>query len=346
MSRRSFIYLIIFFIGIIVLLLSYILYNYFSGQIVWKSVENMGVIEKHYIYFGQLDGLGKEDQADIAPPVVGVMIDNHPDAYPQSGISQAPIVYEVPVEGGITRFMAVYPGVNFSVNKVGPVRSARPYFLDWLAEYGDALYLHSGGSPEALSLIKERKIFDANEFWWGEYYWRDNDQDAPHNLFTSSSNWGAIIRETGAKHPLVAWQGWNYSDTLVVTNTQLVRGIKINYTSGYKVEWTWDTLKNSFTRAVNGSTSTFESEIVAQNIIVQYVNVRSIDEIDRKKITTVGSGEARVLRDGFLIRGSWKKEDLSSRTRFYDENNQEISLKPGITWVQIVSKDAVVEVTS
>ena len=330
----------------VVVLLGYILYNYFSARVVWMSGDNTGVTEKRFIYFSQLSGIGVEDQADVAPPVVGVMIDNHPDAYPQLGLSQAPVVYEVPVEGGMTRFMAIYPGRNFLVEKVGPVRSARPYFLDWLAEYGDALYMHSGGSPEALDLIKERKVFDANEFWWGEYYWRADDRGAPHNLFTSSSNWSGIIQETSAKHPLVAWQGWNYSNTEITTNTQPVRGVNINYASNYKVNWVWDASQHGFVRSINGSIVKVEGEVLSQNVIIQYVSVRSLDEVDRKKITTVGSGEARVLRDGVLIRGSWKKDDLSSRTRFYDENNQEISLKPGTTWIQIVPKDATVEVTS
>jgi len=338
------------FIGIslvlIVLLSGYILYNYFSARVIWKSSSVSGAAERHFIYFSQLDGIGQEQQFDVAPSVVGVMVDNHPDAYPQSGLEMAPIVYEVPVEGGITRFIAVFPGQNLVVAKVGPVRSARPYFLDWLAEYGDAVYMHSGGSPEALDLIKERKIFDANEFWWGNYYWRDDERTAPHNLYTSSDNWQKIIADDGVARAPKQWSGWKFDEQpLSASTTQSVRQIRIVYAPNYKVEWSWDASKNGFTRTVNGESVNGEAEILAQNIVVQYATVRSIDEVDRKKITTVGSGEARILRDGVMVRGTWKKDDLSSRTRFYDSVGAEIPLHPGVTWVQVVSKDATVEVT-
>jgi len=348
MYKKYFRLLILALLILVVLLSGYILYNYFSARVVWKSSNDVSAVTgKNFVYFSQLDGTGQEEKADVAPPVVGVMVDNHPDAYPQFGLNLARVVYEVPVEGGITRFLAIYPGRNLAVAQVGPVRSARPYFLDWLAEYGDALYLHSGGSAEALDLIKERKIFDANEFWWGSYYWRDDTRSAPHNLFTSSDNWRKIIAEDGANRTAQEWSGWKFDEQPPITSTtQSVRQIKIVYAPNYKVWWIWDASKSGFTRTVNGEQVNGAAEILAQNIVVQYVNVKSIDEVDRKKITTVGSGEARVLRDGVMVRGSWKKDDLSSRTRFYDDSGAEISLRPGVTWIEIVPKDAAVEVTS
>ncbi|MFA6485921.1 MAG: DUF3048 domain-containing protein [Candidatus Magasanikbacteria bacterium] len=345
LSKRYFAYIIGALLSVSALMLGYILYNYFFSQTVWKN-SILPEPEKEYIYFSALTGEGVETEAQIWPRAVAVMIDNHPVAYPQSGLDQASIVYEVPVEGGFTRFMAIYSASDLAVEKVGPVRSARPYFLDWLAEYGDGVYMHSGGSAEALDLIKERKIFDTNEFWWGEYYWRDDHANAPHNLFTKSENWQKIIADYGAKHTGQPWSGWAYNDEILpASTTQGVRAFSIPYRVGYSVAWTWDSANKYFARTVSDASSKEQLDIHAQNVIVQFVSVRSLDEVDRKKITTVGGGEARVWRDGVMARGTWKKESVSARTRFYDSAGTEISLRPGVIWVQIVPKEITLEVS-
>src|SRR5690606_23920743 len=121
-----------------------------------------------------------------SPRTVGIMIENHYDARPLSGLADASVVYEAPVEGNYTRFLAVFPE-DAEVQKIGPVRSARTYYLDWVSEYPDMLYMHVGGSPDALEKIKTHGIFDFNEFYRGWYYWRDSGRYAPHNVYTSSA---------------------------------------------------------------------------------------------------------------------------------------------------------------
>ncbi len=149
-----------------------------------------------FTHWSKLNGIGVEKIEDESPKVAGIMLDGHFDALPIKGVNEAAIIYEAPMEGVTTRFLAIYPAGQ-NIAEVGPVRSARPYFLDWLAEYGDALYMHCGGSPEALDLIQERKIFDANEFYWGGYYWRDHSRTAPYNLFTASRQWNSIFEKYG-----------------------------------------------------------------------------------------------------------------------------------------------------
>jgi hypothetical protein len=151
-------------------------------------------------YYSFLDGKPVGSASEQRPRVISIMIDNHPGARPQSGLSQAQVVYEVPVEGEFTRYFAIF-NASTTVDKVGPVRSARPYFLDWLQEYGDALYIHSGGSPEALQILRNSTLFDANEFFRGAYFWRGTDHLAPHNLYTSSTAWNKLLAEYGRNRP-------------------------------------------------------------------------------------------------------------------------------------------------
>lgn len=295
--------------------------------------------------YSELDGGVVSSATGTMPRVVGVMIDNHPDARPQAGISSARIVYEAPVEGSFTRYFALFDA-DQTVDKVGPVRSARPYFLDWQAEYGTLAYMHSGGSPDALDEIKNRKIFDTNEFFWGEYYWRSAEADAPHNLFTSSKLWQSLLKKYGARYPETDWQGWKFGDVPVAT-TSPVKAITINYNSNYSVGWAYQPLPARYGRIVNGKISSDQEgrSVVADNIVILEMSVKVLDDYGRKAITTVGTGDARVIRRGEMVRGIWKKNTVIDRTRFFDKQDNEIALAPGITWVEIVPPDTEIQIT-
>lgn len=341
----------VFILGSLVLMgLVYLIYNQLSSRVVWKKVsENtVGDVQNSFVYFSKLDGGGVLTKEEMSPAVVGIMIDNHSAARPQQiGLDEARVVYEAPVEGGITRFFALF-NRDQDVVKVGPVRSARPYFLDWLREYGDALYMHSGGSPDALYKIKTAGIFDANEFYWGGYYKRDYRFEAPHNLFTSGSDWQKIFSENSADRKILDWEGWKFGkDESTATSTSL-SVLKIKYSSNYIIEWKYSVASGTFARYLNGEQyqTNDDKPVNASTVIVQMVTEKILDDVGRLEIDTVGSGEARVSRDGKLIRGTWKKTSGSARTKFFDENDQEISLTPGQTWVQIVPQSGVVEITN
>ena len=112
------------------------------------------------------------------------MIENMVTSRPQSGLDRANLVYEALAEGGITRFLAVFASGE-EIEKIGPVRSARTYYLDWAKELS-AAYIHVGGSPEALRLIPQYDILDLNQFYNSPNFWRAKERAAPHNLYTSS----------------------------------------------------------------------------------------------------------------------------------------------------------------
>jgi hypothetical protein len=277
------------------------------------------------------------------------MIDNHPDSRPESAVSKAKIVYEAPVEGGLTRYLAIFDSKQV-VAEVGPVRSARAYFLDWLQEYGRGLYMHSGGSPEALSAIKTKKIFDANEFFWGEYYWRNSDRQAPHNLYTSSDNWQKIVGQYGNTSTLfTADKAWKYT-RIIGKTIGASGGIKIPFSDDYMVAWIYDAKALNYTRTLNGIKETDKdgAEVRARNILVQITAVKEIanDDKGRVEVVTVGSGDAIILKKGSVTYGTWKKKSLSDRTRFYDKNKKEVMLAPGNTWVEVVPKEANVQASN
>ena len=124
-------------------------------------------------------------EAEMEPPsVFGVMVENSIEAWPLSGVEEAFLVIEAPVEAAIPRFIAFY-GEDQEVEKIGPVRSARPYYVDWANEF-EALYAHVGGSNAALDLIAYNGTFDLNEFSNGNYFWRATSRFAPHNAYTST----------------------------------------------------------------------------------------------------------------------------------------------------------------
>jgi hypothetical protein len=302
-------------------------------------------------YNSILSGVGVEKEEQISPQVFGVMIDNHPDARPPVGLSSAKVVYEALAEGGITRFMALYSEFQ-KLAEVGPVRSARPYFIDWLQEYGDAMYLHSGGSPAALKQIKEVDLFDADEFAREDYYWRSATKKRPHNLFTRSDFWLQMLDRLGKDRAEVEWQGWKFSTSSVTEvsgeGVSLVKEIKLNYRPEYTVEWKFDPVSKRYVRSINQELHKDEGGqvILADTILVQEVKVKILDEVGRREITTVGTGDARVLTGGKMVRGTWVREPINDRTRFYNKAGAEVELRPGIIWVQILSQGTEVEVTN
>jgi hypothetical protein len=324
-----------------------VFFYYYPAQELLQATGKNDFIVTAVKYVNPLNGTPVKSKADSAVRVVGVMIDNHPDARPESGISKAKIVYEAPVEGGLTRYLAIFDSKQ-DVAEVGPVRSARVYFLDWLQEYGSALYMHSGGSPEALFAIREQKIFDANEFFLGKYYWRNTDRQAPHNLYASSDKWQKIISQHGGTSSLfTADKAWKYTKLIGQTVGKKSK-LKIPFMESYAVTWTYDAKNLNYTRDINGGREVDKDglQVTARNILVQITSVKEIngDDKGRVKVATVGGGDAIILKKGSVAYGIWKKTSLTDRTRFYDKNKKEIMLAPGNTWVEVVPTTVNVQV--
>lgn len=322
-----------------------LLFISFSGVVVliWQKQNHKVVwkIDKPVVYYSVLDGMPVSSTEKINSNVVAVMIDNHPDARPQSGLLASKLVYEAPAEGGITRYIAMFDSQQV-VEKVGPVRSARPYFIDWVQEY-DSLYMHCGGSPEALTILKEGKVADLNEMFNGQYFWRDSVRVAPHNLYTSSENWNkALTNKFSNKKNFET--GWIFGENST-TSTEIVKKVAIEYAPDYIVGWQYDEGLKNYSRYINDVVVKEEKSIlIADTVVIQYVKNQIVDDYGRREITTNGQGDLRLLRDGIMVRGFWKKDN--GRTRFYDVGWHELNLKPGKTWIQIVPKEINIKIST
>lgn len=313
--------------------------------------KNVPTSTPQFIYFSKLNGAGVKTFEEQTPDVVGIMIDNSPDVTSQAGLSQASVVYEAFAEGGITRYFALF-SKDQPLDAVGPVRSARMYFLDWIQEYGDAMYVHVGGSPEALSFLRTSQVFDINEFSWGKYFWRDTSRPAPHNVFTKTEHWQAIFDKVGSSRQKKNWEGWKFSDTALTQTAsgtlQSAVAVTIPYTSNYKVSWVLSPTTTRYERSIDQvpDKDSLGVRVQADNVLVQYTATKVVDEVGRRDVETVGSGEAYILRRGKMVHGSWKKDSVTSRTRFFDGQGNEIVLVPGTTWIEVVPLGTVLDITS
>ncbi|MFA6522642.1 MAG: DUF3048 domain-containing protein [Patescibacteria group bacterium] len=267
---------------------------------------------------------------------LGVMIENSSDAWPLSGLDKAFLVIEAPVEADIPRFLAFFAD-NASVSKIGPVRSARPYYVDWAMEL-DAIYAHSGGSQEALDLIATSDVHDLNEFSQGEYFYRANSgRYAPHNLYTTSDSLNESVSEL---EPGVAdYETWNFKQDGTPAENPI--SLSVNFGSGslYDVLWNYRQETNTYERYQGGFPMKMQdgAGIFANNVIVMVMDVRTIDSIGRKHITTIGTGDAFLAQDGTRTLITWEKDSETSRTRFYNLNGSEIAFNAGVTWIEVVA---------
>jgi hypothetical protein len=270
-----------------------------------------------------------------------VSIDNNTDARPPSGLNQAAIIFEAPVEGGITRFLAVFER-GVSVPEIGPVRSARPYFLDWVSELGPSLFLHIGGSPAALERIAAtpylREADRDGISTYGSSFWRDGKRDMPHNAYTSSTDVEKLFSSrTGASRSITPY-------LMAGDPPEDQRGSGENFIvpmsaePSFRPEWRYDKASNSYTRFIKGveQDDRVGAPLTAKNIIVMKTTGKVLDGIGRLSLVTAGSGDATVYHDGAKIDATWKNGDGSSLARFYATDGSEIALTEGSVWIEMV----------
>ncbi len=291
-----------------------------------------------------LDGVCVQTADDVHEPVIAVMVENHIDARPLSGIADASVVYEAPVEGHITRFMALYPASQ-EVAKVGPVRSARPYYVSWAQEYGSSVYFHVGGSPDAISLLQTVSVIDMNEFYRGWYFWRSRDRYAPHNTYTSSVMWQKAVQDYASSFVTTTFSSWifDFVDTCVSSSTvqgPMVDTISFRYGSAsYAPFWKFSSSTNMYTRHESSRVVRDEDghTIEVNTLIVQYVDASILDAEGRLDLDTQSGGKALLFMHGSVIEGLWKKNQETKRTEWVSLDGQTIALVPGNIWIAIAT---------
>ena len=303
-----------------------------------------------------------------------VMVENHLDARPLSGISRADVVYEAVAEGGITRLMGVYycratepadPKYD-----VGPVRSARSYFVDLASEYSEyPLYAHVGGAncsaPEGGACTTNIKVRALEQI--ADYGWLKNGNDLnqfnlgynvcrrepsrtgvekayEHTVYCSTE----ALWETAEQRGLEGWDeeyftSWQFKDGTTKSDRGDVNEISFDFWEGYsdyRVRWSYDKESNLYSRANGGKDDVdhMTGEVIKASVVaVQFaVEEGPLDEHKHMFYELVDDGKALIFQDGEVISGTWEKDDRTERTIFYDKSGKEIKFNRGQIWIEVL----------
>ncbi len=322
--------LVLISLGAAIFLLAY--YFVTENKFDWQSdiIHQTGPLANRLI-----DGKLVATEKSALKPIT-ITLENHIDSRPIAGLEYASIIYETIVEGDITRFLAIFDG-DIAAKKIGPIRSARPFFVDLIEEW-DPIYFHAGGSLEALDQLKASSIVDINEISGdGIYFWRDNNRTAPHNLFTSANLIKRVI--TAKEISMVAlFSPWRFKSDQPASINDLVQEVKVDFYGNpfYQVSYQYNQDNNDYIRYLAGKVHKTDRGIIlkAKNIVLQFVLAEIIDSYGRLDINLKSGGQAKIYQDGREILGSWKK--TNGRTRFYDQDRKEIEFNQGSIWVELV----------
>lgn len=282
---------------------------------------------------------------------MAVMVENIISVRPVSGLSRADLVFEAMVEGSITRYMAVF--LHHDVDEIMPVRSARSYYLDWVAPL-DATYMHIGGAISSDPRINalSRITADGVKSYMNIYgsWWRRNDRFAPHNAFTSTSRMKDAQTQVGWSGP-TQLKPWQFKEDAVANKRpESGRQITLEWGSrgqnGYDVRWVYDAIGNRYFYEIAGARQVdpaTNEDVTAKNIVMQFTSV--VPAFDRENhviYTTVGSGRALIFQDGDVIEATWTKPNVNTRTTYKNSEGKEVQFNRGKTWIQVVPDDSIV----
>lgn len=280
---------------------------------------------------------------------IAIMIDNHNEAWPQAGLNQAYMVYEIIVEGGETRLMALYKGAD--LEKIGPVRSARHYFLDYAME-NDAIYVHFGQSPQAESDIKRYSINDINGIAEdGTTFWRVKDKYAPHNAVTSTqkllqSAKNKKYRTTSSEESVL-----NYvTDEVNLEEGQSATTITIPHSDLQTVKYEYDEQNKVYKRFARGKAQEdweTNEPVTTKNIIITFCDNYTLSDSEnkgRQGLKNIGTFDGYYITNGKAIKIKCTKNARDEKTVYTDLNGNKINVNDGNTFVNICPTNANVDI--
>ena len=283
---------------------------------------------------------------------IAVMIDNDEEASrPQIGLEDAYMIYEIIVEGGSSRIMALFKDAS-KIQKVGPIRSSRHYFLDYALEH-DAIYCHAGWSPKASSDISTLKVNNINGIMGddGVNFFRDNTYDRTwHNLYTNLDKVYeyAVEDKKYRSETDVFHTPYNNEDTDLKDGTDALE-IILPYSTKYKVTYKYNPDAKTYTRFIGSGEHMSQSgnALTAKNIIVYKLrnfDLRDGENKGRQDIENIGTGTGWYITNGKSIEITWTKEERTEKTVYTDSDGNVINLNPGNTYVQIIPNTSTVTI--
>ena len=283
---------------------------------------------------------------------IAFMIDNNVKAQPQSALNKAYLVYEIIVEGGETRLMALFKGVDTSSQDVvvGPIRSARHYFIDYALE-NDAIYAHLGQSPRAEEYIKNFNVSDINGQIYDtgksrtatSLYWREKSKKAPHNAYTSISSIKEICSKKNYTTVSNKKSVLNYvaDEVNFDENEKIANKISIPYGTNHIVQYVYNAETGRYVRYSKLKKQTDEEtgeDVTTKNIIISFIKNTTINDgenKDRQDLDNFVEAPGYYITNGKAIKITCKKEYVGGQTKYLDENGNEIEVNDGNTWINI-----------
>ena len=283
---------------------------------------------------------------------IAVMIDNHTGAWPQAGLQRAYMVYEIIVEGGETRLMALFKGAD-DVEKIGPVRSARHYFVDYAME-NDAIYVHFGESPQASSDIKKYSVAEIDGITEdGTTFWRVKDKSAPHNAVTSmekllQSAKNKNYRMTSSEESVLHY----VTDEINLENGQGAITVTIPHSQLQTVRYEYDEENKVYKRyARNKQQLDWDTDepITTKNIIITFCDNYTLSDTEnkgRQGLKNIGTFDGYYITNGKAIKIKCIKNARDEKTVYQDLNGNILDINDGNTFVNICPPDANVEIVA
>lgn len=292
---------------------------------------------------------------------IAVMIDNNIGNGRHAGLQDSYINYEIIVEGGLTRIMALFKDKDVSL--IGPVRSSRHYFLDYALE-SDAIYAHYGWSTYAQNDIKYLNVNNINGLYDSAPFWRDTTISAPHNVFTSIDKLYAYATQKNYNTTSTNWKLLNYTTDEVNLNTPISTTTQTNPETGEKTtipitreglltansvvipysyyqtrSYTYDSQRKVYLRYMNNTPhldKTTGAQLYYKNIIIEKVRNSLLDNEGRQDLDTTGTGEGYYITNGYALPIYWTKSGRSAKTIYKYSDGSEVKINDGNTFIQIM----------
>jgi DUF3048 family protein len=277
---------------------------------------------------------------------IAVMIDDLSPARPQAGFTSASVVWHAPAEGGIPRYMMMFQETLPTL--LGPVRSSRYYYIAWAAEWR-SMYLHAGGSPQAMATLRAKGrgqyVYNAEDFRYeGVYLWRLRTRSSPHNVYTDGPNLLKLAKaihapdNTAPPAPV-----WSFADDAPFRSRPIGGTIDVGYLAN-RIHYDYDRPTNTYLRGVTKEGKQFDAangqRVAPKNVVIMLMHFGPLNDghPNKKRLEAdlIGKGTAWIATNGKTIKGTWRKDAITKPTRFFDASGNPVTLTVGQTFIQVL----------